>query len=56
MYNDIEGCLEELMVVNYKLGLTPNEKLWNDLTVNPPNRHLGPHVQGKYVSEVGGLC
>ncbi|GFZ12693.1 hypothetical protein Acr_23g0010780 [Actinidia rufa] len=32
----IEECLEELVVVNYKLGLTPSEKLWADLTLDPP--------------------
>ena len=37
MYNEIEVCSEELVVVSYKLGLTPGEKLWDDLTLNPLN-------------------
>ena len=35
MYNEIEECFEELVVVNYKLGLTSGEKLWEDLMLNP---------------------
>ena len=36
MYNEIEDCLEKLDVVSYKLGLTLGEKLWENLTLNPP--------------------
>ncbi|GFS39695.1 hypothetical protein Acr_00g0064480 [Actinidia rufa] len=36
LYNEIEECLEELVVVIYKLRLTPREKLWEDLILNPP--------------------
>ncbi|GFZ19306.1 hypothetical protein Acr_28g0000110 [Actinidia rufa] len=43
LYNEIEECSEELAeshpklkkVVSYKLGLTPCEKLWDDLMLNP---------------------
>ena len=35
-YNDIEKCLEELAVASYKLGLTLGERLWKNLTLNPP--------------------
>ena len=37
LYNVIEEYLEELAVVSYKLGLTPGEKLWVDLILNPPS-------------------
>ncbi|GFZ09787.1 hypothetical protein Acr_21g0003860 [Actinidia rufa] len=33
--NEIEECSEELAVVSYKLGLTPGERLWENLTLNP---------------------
>ena len=36
LYNEIDGCLEELAVVSYKLGLTPKKKLWDDLTSKSP--------------------
>ena len=29
-YNEIEECLEELVVTNYKLGLIPGEKIWEN--------------------------
>ncbi|GFS33142.1 hypothetical protein Acr_00g0026580 [Actinidia rufa] len=35
-YNEIEECSEELAVASYKLGLTPGERLWENLTLNPP--------------------
>ncbi|GFZ15592.1 hypothetical protein Acr_25g0000010, partial [Actinidia rufa] len=35
LYNEIEECLEELVMVIYKLRLTPREKIWEDLTLNP---------------------
>ena len=36
MYNEIEECSEELAVASYKLGLTSREKLWKNLTLDPP--------------------
>ena len=35
-YNEIEKCSKELLVARYKLGLTPKERLWKNLTLNPP--------------------
>ncbi|XP_057506017.1 uncharacterized protein LOC130789309 [Actinidia eriantha] len=35
-YNEIEECSEESAVASYKLGLTPEERLWENLTLNPP--------------------
>ncbi|GFS35820.1 hypothetical protein Acr_00g0042320 [Actinidia rufa] len=35
-YNEIEECSEELVVANYKLGLTPGERLWENLMLDPP--------------------
>ncbi|GFY96793.1 hypothetical protein Acr_11g0010990 [Actinidia rufa] len=35
-YNEIEECSEELAVVSYKLGLTLRERLWENLTLDPP--------------------
>ncbi|GFZ15778.1 hypothetical protein Acr_25g0001870 [Actinidia rufa] len=35
LYNTIEEFSKEFAVVNYKLKLTPSEKLWDDLTLNP---------------------
>ena len=35
-YNKIEKRLEELVVANYKLDLTPRERLWENLKLNPP--------------------
>ncbi|GFS36307.1 hypothetical protein Acr_00g0045270 [Actinidia rufa] len=32
----VEECFEELAVASYKLGLTPGERLWENLTINPP--------------------
>ena len=34
-YNEIEECLEELAVASYKFRLTPNERIWENLTLNP---------------------
>ena len=34
LYNEIEECSEELAVVIYKFGLTLDNKLWDDLTLN----------------------
>ena len=34
-YNEIEECSKELVVASYKLGLTPGERLWKNLTLNP---------------------
>ncbi|GFZ00575.1 hypothetical protein Acr_14g0002100 [Actinidia rufa] len=36
MYNDLEECLEELVVVSCNVGLTPCEKLSEDLMLKPP--------------------
>ena len=36
MYNEIKECSEKLVVVNYKLRLTPSEKIWQDLMLNHP--------------------
>ena len=36
LYNKIEEYSKELVVVSYKLTLTPNEKLWDNLILNPP--------------------
>ncbi|GFZ19863.1 hypothetical protein Acr_28g0005680 [Actinidia rufa] len=36
LYNEIKGCSEELAVINYKLRLTPREKFYDDLALNPP--------------------
>ncbi|GFS29588.1 hypothetical protein Acr_00g0007350 [Actinidia rufa] len=35
-YNEIKECSEELAIANYKLGLTPGERLWENLTLNTP--------------------
>ncbi|GFS42483.1 hypothetical protein Acr_00g0080070 [Actinidia rufa] len=35
-YNEIEECSEELAVASNKLKLTPRERLWENLTLNPP--------------------
>ena len=35
LYNKINGCLEELVVVSYKLELMLKEKLWDDLMLEP---------------------
>ncbi|GFS46134.1 hypothetical protein Acr_00g0100320 [Actinidia rufa] len=35
-YNEIEECFEELAVASYKLGLTLGERLWKNLTLDPP--------------------
>ena len=32
-YNEIEECSEKLTATSYKLGLTPRERLWEDLTL-----------------------
>ena len=36
LYNEIEEFSKDLSVVNQKFELTPTEKLWDDLTLNPP--------------------
>ena len=36
LYNEIEECSEELVLVSYKLELTLGEELWEDLMLNPP--------------------
>ncbi|XP_057466148.1 uncharacterized protein LOC130755691 [Actinidia eriantha] len=36
-YNEIEECSEEMAVASYKLGLAPEDKLWENLTLDPPN-------------------
>ena len=36
LYNEIDGCSEKLAVVSYELTLTPEEMLWDDLTLDPP--------------------
>ncbi|XP_057459274.1 uncharacterized protein LOC130749935 [Actinidia eriantha] len=36
-YNEIEECSEEMAVASYKLGLTPGDRLWENLTLDPPN-------------------
>ncbi|GFS40881.1 hypothetical protein Acr_00g0071010 [Actinidia rufa] len=36
IYNEIEECSEELAVPSYKLGLTLGERLWENLTLDPP--------------------
>ncbi|GFZ19130.1 hypothetical protein Acr_27g0008690 [Actinidia rufa] len=33
-YNKIEECSEELAITSYRLGLTPGERLWENLTLN----------------------
>ncbi|GFS36525.1 hypothetical protein Acr_00g0046500 [Actinidia rufa] len=33
--NEIEECSEELAMASYKLRLTPRERLWENLTLNP---------------------
>ena len=35
-YNEIEECSKELAVTSYKFGLTRGERLWENLTLNPP--------------------
>ncbi|GFS40079.1 hypothetical protein Acr_00g0066590 [Actinidia rufa] len=35
-YNEIEKYFEELAVASYKLGLTPRERIWENLLLNPP--------------------
>ncbi|XP_057459275.1 uncharacterized protein LOC130749938 [Actinidia eriantha] len=35
-YNEIEECSEELVVASYKLRLTPGERHWENLMLNPP--------------------
>ncbi|GFY95462.1 hypothetical protein Acr_10g0008470 [Actinidia rufa] len=35
-YNEIEECSKELAAESYKLGMTPRERLWENLTFNPP--------------------
>ena len=47
MCNEIEECSKELVVISYKLGLTPCEKLWDDLTLNLPieQRNLMSQVE-----------
>ncbi|GFY91124.1 hypothetical protein Acr_07g0013200 [Actinidia rufa] len=35
-YNEIEECFEEMAVASYKLGLAPGDRLWENLTLDPP--------------------
>ncbi|GFZ21894.1 hypothetical protein Acr_29g0010560 [Actinidia rufa] len=35
-YNEIEECSEEMVVASYKLGLSPRDRLWENLTLDPP--------------------
>ena len=35
MYNEIKECSEELVVTSYKLRLTPKQRLWENLALNP---------------------
>ncbi|XP_057473961.1 uncharacterized protein LOC130762288 [Actinidia eriantha] len=35
-YNEINECSKEFTVASYKLGLTPRERLWENLTLNTP--------------------
>ncbi|GFZ00952.1 hypothetical protein Acr_14g0005870 [Actinidia rufa] len=35
-YNEIEECSEEMVVASYKLGLSPGDRLWENLTLDPP--------------------
>ncbi|GFZ05267.1 hypothetical protein Acr_17g0008390 [Actinidia rufa] len=35
-YNEIEECSEEMAVASYKLGLAPRDRLWENLTLDPP--------------------
>ncbi|GFS40182.1 hypothetical protein Acr_00g0066980 [Actinidia rufa] len=34
-YNEIEECSEEMAVASYKLGLSPGDRLWENLTLDP---------------------
>ena len=43
LYNEIDGCSEELIVLSYKLRLMPEEKLWDDLTLKPPTELVVDH-------------
>ncbi|XP_057471058.1 uncharacterized protein LOC130759855 [Actinidia eriantha] len=36
-YNEIEECSEEMAVASYKLGLALGDRLWENLTLDPPN-------------------
>ncbi|GFS40490.1 hypothetical protein Acr_00g0068850 [Actinidia rufa] len=35
-YNEIEECSEEMAVASYKLILSPGDRLWENLTLDPP--------------------
>ncbi|GFS42836.1 pleckstrin homology (PH) domain-containing protein [Actinidia rufa] len=35
-YNKIGECSEEMVVASYKLGLAPRDRLWENLTLDPP--------------------
>ncbi|GFS30010.1 hypothetical protein Acr_00g0009670 [Actinidia rufa] len=35
-YNEIEECSEEMAVASYKLGLSSGDRLWRNLTLDPP--------------------
>ncbi|GFS33863.1 hypothetical protein Acr_00g0030950 [Actinidia rufa] len=35
-YNEIEGCSDEMAVASYKLGLSPGDRLWENMTLDPP--------------------
>ncbi|GFZ19724.1 hypothetical protein Acr_28g0004290 [Actinidia rufa] len=34
-YNEIEECSEEMAMASYKLGLTPRDRLWENLILDP---------------------
>ncbi|XP_057478211.1 uncharacterized protein LOC130765726 [Actinidia eriantha] len=36
-YNEIEECSKEMAVASYNLGLAPGDRLWENLTLDPPN-------------------
>ncbi|GFZ05420.1 hypothetical protein Acr_17g0009920 [Actinidia rufa] len=36
IYNEIEECSKEMVVASYKLGLAPRNRLWENLTLDPP--------------------
>ncbi|XP_057489425.1 uncharacterized protein LOC130775292 [Actinidia eriantha] len=35
-YNGIEKCFKEMAMASYKLGLAPGDRLWENLTLDPP--------------------
>ncbi|GFY97881.1 hypothetical protein Acr_12g0004220 [Actinidia rufa] len=42
-YNEIEECSEEMVVASYKLGLALGDRLWENLTLDPPT-DFGDHM------------